>query len=301
MIEAINLEKKFNKKTALEKLNCRIPDGCVYGLIGANGAGKSTFMRLIAGVYRPDGGTVTLDGALIYNNPQAKKQLLFVPDDLYFLPQASMQRMADFYRAFYPTFSVERFASLTEAFGLDSQANLHTFSKGMRRQAAIILGLSAMPRYILFDETFDGLDPVMRSLVKRVIYNDVEERGITAVISSHSLRELEVTCDQLALLHQGGIVFESEVQSLQTALFKVQVAFLHEFDEKAVFNGIQVLELSRSGSVVNAIVRGEREQVRAILSAQSPILLELLSLSLEEVFVYETEALGYRFGDLLDE
>ena len=256
-------------------------------------------MRLIAGVYRPDGGTVTLDGAPIYNNPQAKNQLLFVPDDLYFLPQANMQRMADFYRAFYPAFSTERFASLTEAFGLNPKANLNSFSKGMRRQAAIILALSAMPRYILFDETFDGLDPVMRSLVKRVIYSDVEERGVTAVISSHSLRELEVTCDQLALLHQGGIVFESEVQSLQTALFKIQIAFSHEFDEKAVFHGIQVLEITRSGSVANAIVRGEREQVRAALAALSPVLLEILPLSLEEVFVYETEALGYRFGDLL--
>jgi ABC-2 type transport system ATP-binding protein len=209
-----------------------------------------------------------------------------------------MDRMADLYAANYETFSRERYEGLTQTFGLNKKANIATFSKGMKRQASIIFALSTMPDYILFDETFDGLDPVMRNLVKKVIYNDVSERRATAVISSHSLRELEDTCDQLALLHRGGIIFESDIQNLKTSLFKVQLAFSHEYD-KSVLSGIEVLNFTKRGSVANAIVRGDRDEVRARLSALSPVLLDILPLSLEEVFVYEMEALGYVFNEVL--
>ncbi len=298
MIRAENVTMKFQQFTALDGLNCSIPRGCVYGLVGSNGAGKSTFMRLVAGVYRPMGGRVTVEDVPVYDSPEAKARIAFVPDDLFFLPHASMDRMADLYKANYAGFSEERYFELASAFGLNRGANLATFSKGMRRQAAIILALSALPDYILFDETFDGLDPVMRNLVKKVIYSDVESRQATAVISSHSLRDLEDTCDQLALLHRGGLIFESEIENLKTSLFKVQLAFTGDYD-KHVLDGIEVLNWSKKGSVANAIVRGDREQVRASLAARSPLLLDILPLTLEEIFIYEMEALGYAFHEVL--
>lgn len=298
MICAKNVTMKFGDFTALDSLNCRIPRGCVYGLVGSNGAGKSTFLRLIAGVYRPAMGRVTIEGVPVYDTPEAKERVAFVPDELFFLPHANMHRMAAFYRANYRTFSEERYAELVEAFDLNPKANLATFSKGMRRQAAIILALSTMPDYILFDETFDGLDPVMRNLVKRVIYDDVETRGTTAVISSHSLRDLEDTCDQLALLHKGGLIFESDIENLKTSLFKVQIAFSQPFD-RDILDGIEVLNWSRKGSVANAIVRGDRAQVQKQLTDKQPLLLDLLPLTLEEIFLYEMEALGYVFDDVL--
>lgn len=298
MIRAENVTMKFQQFTALDGLNCSIPRGCVYGLVGSNGAGKSTFMRLVAGVYRPMGGRVTVEDVPVYDSPEAKVRIAFVPDDLFFLPHASMDRMADLYKANYAGFSEERYFELASAFGLNRGANLATFSKGMRRQAAIILALSALPDYILFDETFDGLDPVMRNLVKKVIYSDVESRQATAVISSHSLRDLEDTCDQLALLHRGGLIFESEIENLKTSLFKVQLAFTGDYD-KHVLDGIEVLNWSKKGSVANAIVRGDREQVRASLAARSPLLLDILPLTLEEIFIYEMEALGYAFHEVL--
>ncbi len=298
MIQAENLTKKFGSFKALDNLNCKIPDGTIYGLVGSNGAGKSTFMRLVTGIYRAEEGRVVVDGVPVYDNPAVKKRIAFVPDELFFLPGAHMDRMADLYAANYEKFSRSRYENLCATFGLNRRANINTFSKGMRRQATIILSLSTMPDYILFDETFDGLDPVMRNLVKKVLYNDVEERGSTAVISSHSLRELEDTCDQLALLHRGGIIFESDIQNLKTSLFKVQVAFSHEYD-KGVFSDIELLEFSKKGSVSSAIVRGDRAEVRAKLEAMNPTLLDILPLSLEEVFVYEMEALGYAFGDVL--
>ena len=298
MICAEQVTMKFGQFTALDNLQCSIPRGCVYGLVGSNGAGKSTFMRLIAGVYRPYAGQVTVEGVPVYDSPEVKEKVVFVPDDLFFLPHASMNRMAELYEANYAKFNRTRYAELSDGFGLDRKANIGTFSKGMRRQAAIILALSTMPDYILFDETFDGLDPVMRNLVRKVIYGDVEERNATAVISSHSLRDLEDTCDQLALLHKGGLIFESDIENLKTNLFKVQFAFAGDYD-KHVLDGIEVLNWTKKGSVANAIVRGDREAVRAKLTADSPLLLDILPLTLEEIFIHEMEALGYAFHDVL--
>lgn len=298
MIQVENVTMRFDEFTALNKLSCTIPEGCIYGLISSNGAGKSTFLRLLAGVYRPAEGAITIDGMPVWENPAAKGEIVYVPDDLYFLPQSNMNRMAAFYQAVYPHFSHERFQNLTATFRLNPTANFNTFSKGMRRQAATVLALSAQPKYLFFDETFDGLDPVMRNLVKQVIYNDVMERKATAIITSHSLRELEDGCDQLALLHQGGIVFESDVQNLKTSLIKVQIGFREPFD-RSRFNGLDLVSYTQVGSVASLIVRGEPRTLAPVFNAMSPALIDFLPLTLEEVFIYEMEALGYAFKDVL--
>ena len=204
MIVAENVVKKFDDFTALDRISCKIQEGCIYGMVGSNGAGKSTFLRMIAGIYRADEGSITIDGEPVYENPNVKSKIMFVPDDLYFINGASMDRMAKLYRAVYPTFDDARYRELAAGFGLNTKASINTFSKGMKRQAATILSLATRPAYIFFDETFDGLDPIMRNLVKKLICEDVIDRKATAIITSHSLRELEDTCDQLSLLHKGG-------------------------------------------------------------------------------------------------
>ncbi len=298
MIKVNNVTKRFEGFEALKHMSCNIPEGCIYGLVGSNGAGKSTFLRLVTGIYKPEEGEITIDEQPVWENPITKSKFVFVPDELYFIGQSSMDRMAKMYEAVYPAFDRERYQMLTQSFGLDPKKSVGTFSKGMKRQAATILALSCKPQYLFFDETFDGLDPVMRNLVKKVIYNDVCERNVTVVITSHSLRELEDTCDQLTLLHKGGVIFESDVQNLKTSLFKVQVAFECDFD-KETFQGIEMLEFVKKGKVANFIVRGEKGATVAKLQEMHPVLLEVLPLSLEEVFVYEMEALGYAFKDVL--
>jgi len=206
-----------------------------------------------------------------------------------------MNRMADLYTAVYKSFDRKRFQELTDLFGLNPKKSVNTFSKGMKRQAATILTLSIRPDYILFDETFDGLDPVMRNFVKKIICEDIMDRNATAVITSHSLRELEDTCDQLALLHKGGLVFQSDIQNLKTELFKVQIAFNEEYD-KTKFDGLEILQFIKHGMVSNLIVRGKQEKTIALLKDMNPAVLDVLPLSLEEVFTYEMEALGYKFN-----
>lgn len=291
MIKTTNLTKKFGDFKALDNLSCEIPEGCIYGLIGSNGAGKSTFFRTITGIYKQDEGEIEIDGKNVWNNPLAKESFVFVPDDLYFLKSASLSRMAMLYKSVYKNFDMQRFQSLADKFGLDKDQNIATFSKGMKRQSATILALSAKTKYLFFDETFDGLDPIMRNLVKTTIYEDVVDRGATAVVSSHALRELEDICDQLSLLYNGGILFQSDVQNLKTSLFKVQIAFLEEYG-KEKFVGIEMLSYSKLGKVASLIVRGDRDEIKEMLGKMNPALFEILPLSLEEVFVHEIEALG---------
>jgi len=297
MIVAENLTKKFDDFTALDSISCTINDGCIYGMVGSNGAGKSTFLRIITGVYKADGGCVTLDGQTVWDNPAVKKRIAYVPDELYFLPGASMNRMAELYRHNFDTFDRDRFISLSNTFGLNVKKSVSTFSKGMKRQAATILALATRPDYIFFDETFDGLDPIMRNYVKSIICQDVLDRGATAVITSHSLRELEDTCDQLALLHKGGLVLQSDIQNLKTAQFKVQVAFSEDYNREKFesIEGMKILHFVKHGSVTNMIVKGDREFICAALKELQPLILDVLPLTLEEVFTYEMEALGYSF------
>lgn len=298
MIKVENVTKKLDTHVALSNLSCEIPKGSVFGLIGPNGAGKSTLLRAITGVYQTNEGQITIEGELVYENPAAKNRLMYVPDELYFLSGANMNRMAKMYGAIYRDFDHNRFAELVKLFKLNPLENINKFSKGMKRQAAIILALCTKADYLFFDETFDGLDPVKRNLVRNLIAEDAIDNGTTVIITSHSLRELEDTCDQLALLHEGGIVFESDVQNLKTSLFKVQIAFLDPYDERR-FGELETLSFSKHGSVANFIVRGDRDETYDVLSKLDPVLLEILPLSLEEVFIHEMENVGYSFADIL--
>lgn len=295
MIRAAGITKRFGSFTALDEVSCQIQDGCVYGLVGSNGAGKSTFLRVLAGIYKADSGVAYIDDDPIYENPTAKNNIAFVADELYFMQGASMKKMAAMYARLIDSFDMDRFKELTKAFGLDPDKSIANFSKGMKRQASIILTLSTRAKYMFFDETFDGLDPVMRNFVKQLICEDVAKNNSTVIITSHSLRELEDICDHLALLHKGGLVLDSDVLELKTTQFKVQVAFKESFNESRFWD-MNITRYNQMGSVANMIVNGDREQTVEKFRAMNPIVLDVLPLTLEEVFTYEMEALGYEFA-----
>ncbi|MDO4459808.1 MAG: ABC transporter ATP-binding protein [Clostridia bacterium] len=299
MLEVRNLCKNFDGKEILKDLSISFQPGSVYGLVGSNGAGKSTLLRLICGVYTGNSGEIILDDVSLFDNHELMGKIAFVSDELYFLPQSNMKRMAELYASSYPNFNRQRFEELTKAFGLNPTKKISTFSKGMKRQAASILAMCSGAEYIFLDETFDGLDPVMRNLLKNVIYDDVTEKNTCVIITSHSLRELEDTCDKLALLHEGGIVFESDIDDLQTTLVKAQIAFGDSDFGKDKFKELNILDYSKRGSVANLIIRGSREDVNYTLSSMQPILLDILPLSLEEVFIYELGSRGYSFDEYL--
>jgi len=295
MIKTENLKKTFDDFTALTDISCTIEKGCIYGMVGSNGAGKSTFIRILNGVYRPDSGVCLIDGEDVYENKNLKERISYVPDTLYFPNGTNLNKMAAMNRNIYERFDMDKYNRLSELFKLDQKKGINTFSKGMKRQAAIILALSTNPDYLFFDETFDGLDPVMRNLVKNIICEDVYDRKATAIITSHSLRELEDLCDQLALLHKGGLVLESDIDNLKTRQFKVQIAFNEDYDINK-FKELKIFDYKKNGSVSSFIAKGNKDITISFLSSMNPILLDILPLTLEEIFTYEMETLGYNFN-----
>ena len=302
MIKTVSLTKTFGPTTALENLSTTIESGSIYGLVGSNGAGKSTLLHLLAGIYRPTSGSIEIDGQPVYENPACKQQIFFIPDEIYQQPGASMESMAKLYACLYTQWSQQRYEQLVQRFPIDPKRKLSTCSKGMRRQIAIILGMSCMPKYLLLDEAFDGLDPVIRVAVRKLISDDVIERGTTVLIASHNLRELEDFCDHVGLIHKGGVVFEQELDELKLGIHKVQAVYRPALDSEALDelrDTLDIIKLEIQGSMVRFVARGSQEEIDRVMQHRNTIFYETLPLSLEEVFISEMEAAGYDLDRIL--
>ena len=292
MIKINGVSKYYDTVKSLDNVSAEITDGSIFGLVGSNGSGKSTLLRVMCGIFRADGGEVLYDGENVYENVKLKDKILYLSDDQFFLPSSTLLDMAKLYASVYSSFSWDTYNKLVELFGLPKTRKIVTFSKGMQKQSAILLGLSARPKYLLCDETFDGLDPVMRQLVKRILADEVAEGGITPIIASHNLRELEDICDHIGLLHKGGILFESEIDSLKENIHTVQAVFSGEQPTLSTLNTVSV---KQRGSMVTAVVRGTREEVAASIEALAPDFYEIIPLTLEEIFISEMEERGYDY------
>ena len=298
MIEIRNLNKSYGKKPVLDNLNCNIKTNSIYGLIGANGAGKSTLLRIINDIFKRDSGKIEIDGKEVEENEELKQKLVFVPDDLYFFPNYSLLDMAKFYKSMYKNFDMDYVKELAEILKLNINTKLQNFSKGMKRQCALICAISTNADYMFFDETFDGLDPVVRNLLKKIIIKQMEKKDTTIIMTSHNLRELEDICDNLGLLYKGGILFESDIDSLKTNMFKIQISLREEF-EKDKFSKLEIMSYKKVGSVATLIVKGDKEETENELRKLNPIILDFLPLTLEEMFIYEMEVLGYEFNQIV--
>ena len=299
MIEFRNVTKYFDTIKAVDNVSAVIEEGHVFGLIGTNGAGKSTLMRLMSGVLSPDQGSVTVDAEEVYDNPAAKAAIFYISDDQYFFRNGTPMDMLRLYQTYYPGFDRAKWDSLMEKFGLDKGRKVNTFSKGMKKQLSVICGVCAGTKYLLCDETFDGLDPVMRQAVKAVFVREIEERKLTPVIASHNLRELEDICESVGLLHRGGILFEKDLDEMKLNIHKVQCIIKEEEMLRRIKDGLEILTMDNRGALHTFTVRGQRQEVDAFLEGLSPIFYELLPLSLEEIFISETEVKGYDVKALL--
>lgn len=298
MIKITNLNKTFGNKKVLENLNCNIGTGSIYGLIGANGAGKSTLLRIINDVYRRDSGEILIDDVEVENNEEVKQKLAFLPDDLYIVPNYTLLDMAKYYEAMYKKFDMNYLKELAEILKLDVNSKLDSFSKGMKRQCALICILATNADYMFFDETFDGLDPVVRNLMKKILSKHMADKNTTIIMTSHNLRELEDICDNLGVLYKGGVLFESDIDTLKTNMFKVQIALKEDVTEE-MFKDLNPLSFKKVGSIATIIFKDDREKIEEELKKMNPIILDFLSLTLEEIFIYEMEVIGYEFKQII--
>ena len=298
MLEIKNITKKFGDKVALNGLSFKIPDGSVFGLIGSNGSGKSTLLRVISGVYEPDGGSAEIDGVPTYENPAVKSQCFFISDFPYFYNNSTVANLSVLYKSLYPTWSDDKFRRLACMFPIGINDRIINMSKGMQRQAALMLALSTTPKYLMLDEIFDGLDPVVRQLIKKLLVELVTENNSTIIIASHNLRELEDVCDHIGLIHSGGIVLEKELDEAKLGIHRVQIVFDKEIGEGA-FSELNVVKIQRQGKLLNLTIKGDGEYIEKYLRDMNPVYMEMLPLTLEEVFISEMEVVGYDIDNII--
>ena len=299
MIQVNHVVKSFDGFKALDGLDMHVKGGSIYGLVGPNGAGKSTIIRHITGIYRPDSGSVVVDGVSVYENPQIKSRIAWIPDELYYFVSASTRDMMKFYRGIYPQFDDKRYQALREAFpAVDEKAPIRRLSKGMQKQSAFWLALCCNPDILVLDEPVDGLDPVMRRQVWSLLMNDVSQRGTTVLVSSHNLRELEDVCDHVGILSHGKVLLERSLSELQDNILKMQVVF-QETEMPKMPEGMNVLHVTKVGRIHTLIIRGNMEEIKAQIATYNPILMEALPLSLEEIFIYELGGEDYAVRDIV--
>ena len=299
MIVAKNFVKTFDGKNAVDNLNVTIKNGVIYGLVGTNGSGKSTFLRSVCGVYYADEGTVTVDEEEVYENIGAKSKVFFVSDDMYFLPNSSIDDMSKLYSGVYPTWDREKYEKLTEKFPIDKKAKIKNFSKGMKRQAAIILALSCRPQYLLLDEAFDGLDPVIRVAVRKLIAEEVAENDMTVIISSHNLRELEDFCDTVGILHNGKLIMQQTMESISGRYCKAQVVMDKNSTALDNLQDKRILSVKKSGSIYTVSCTMSCDEAEKFIGNFNPVFMDFIPLTLEEVFVSEMEAIGYDTNNII--
>ena len=296
MLSVQNVVKTFDGFRALDGLTMTVPEGAVYGLVGPNGAGKSTLIRNATGIYRPDSGTITLDGAPVYENPTAKARIGYIPDDVFYFASAGIEDMAKFYRGVYPRFDTARFDKLREAFALDPKQPIRRMSKGMQKQAAFWLALSMRPELLVLDEPVDGLDPVMRRQVWSLVMADVAEEGTTVLVSSHNLRELEDVCDHVGILDHGKLLLERSLSELQSGTVKVLAALP---EGRELPKDLPILHQSSTGRMHTLILRADAETAQAMFAPLAPQFFDVVPLNLEEVFIYELGGADYAVKDIL--
>jgi len=292
MIEIKKLSHSLGENLILNDINLTLDEGSVMGLVGINGAGKTTLLRLISGVYTPDAGEILIDGIPVCEE-KAREVLFFLPDDPYFTAYTTGNSLFNMYKTFYPDISREAFLSHMASFKLDEKKPIRNFSKGMRRQLFVALALAVKPKYLLLDEAFDGLDPLARLSFKKAINAAVEEDGMSVLISSHSLRELEDFCDSYALIDNMTVSSSGDIAEKVNSFCKFQLAFSEDFDE-SIFAGLQCVSLEKSGRFVRIVLKGEAKKMLSALEELKPVIVEEMPMDFEELFIHEVAERGKR-------
>lgn len=293
MIELNNVNKTYFDVSAADYITATIKEGMIFGLVGTNGAGKSTLLRLLSGIIKPDSGRIAIDGADIYENPTAKKNICFLSDSPYFFPNATIKTMAAYYAFSYENFQIPLFYELSEKLNLSLTKKLSFFSKGMKKQVSLLLGLCSGTKYLFCDETFDGLDPVVRQAVKSLFASELMKRDFTPIIASHNLRELEDICDNIGLLHKGKLLFTQDLDQLKFHIHKIQCVLPDADKEQQILSDLTVLHYEKTGSLMMITARGTKEALLDSVNKYTPVFAEVLPLTLEEIFISETEVAGY--------
>ena len=299
MIQVHNVTKKYGKFTAVEGISFVAEKGSVFGLVGYNGAGKTTLIKTMAGILRPEHGSVTAEGEDVFDNAGYHQKMSFVPDENYYPPQASLDDMRRIYRGYYPRWSDKTYKKLAELFLLERRQKINNYSKGMQRQSAILLALATHPGYLLLDEAFDGLDYSKRTLLRTLLRDYAREKGAVIVVSSHNLLELEEFADRVGILNEHRFTFEGSVENMRRNCAKYHA----EFDSAPSSEKLRELGLTniqRLNDKTVSFLHSSEDDVfpHERLEALGGHVIGKMPVTLEEFFLEETDAQTYRFDEI---
>ncbi len=298
MIEIKAVNKKFEGKNAIRNLSLKIENKIFFGLLGINGAGKSTLIKMMAGIMRPDSGTILYDGESLFKNTLIKQKIFYLPDDFFFFQDATIESMATLYKSVYEQFDIDYYNALIEELGFNRYDRIRMFSKGMKRQVAIALAISSGASYILCDEIFDGLDVVIRGRIQLLLRDTITRKKATVIVASHDLNELESIADSIGIIHAGGILLSREIKNIEFNVHKYHCIFK---DKKNIRleNELNILYAKQDGFLSTILVQGKEEEIESIINKKEPILFEKRPLSIEEIFRYEGERIGYDISEIV--
>lgn len=299
-INITGVDKSFGAKKAVDNVSLNIKEGTMHGLLGSNGAGKTTFMKVMAGIYKPENGEVLYGRQEVFENTLVKSEVIFIQDMPYFFTSATLNKMAVFYEGIYSNWSEKRFHQLADHFNLNPDQPLNALSKGMKRQASFILAMSARPKVMLLDEPFDGLDPIMRNQVKNIMMQDIANHNMTVIASSHNLREMEDLCDSVSIMHNGEVLFNRDLNEIKGSHCKLQIAFKTLPDEN-FYKDIGAVHKNIRGRVATCIIKGDLTAVERKVTKYDPLMYDILPLTLEEIFTYEMGEKGYEISNIIVE
>lgn len=298
MLTINEISKTFDNIKALDNISLNIEQGKIWGLLGINGAGKSTLLKIIAGILKPDTGEIRLDDQILFDNPAVRQELFYLSDDVYYFPNATAESMAGFYGSVYSDFNIIRYRELYRQLGFDDIRKIRTFSKGMKRQIFILLALCSQTQYLLCDEIFDGLDPIVRNTIREMLLHEVKHRGLTLIMASHNLKELEDFCDYLGIIHKGGIVISKDIKRMRHSTYKFQCVY-DEDKEDELREQLDIAALDQQGFLYTMLVRGEAEEIRQVIASSGAVRYEELPLTVEEIFIHEGEEADYDIQSIL--
>ena len=292
MLKTTEIDKSFGNRKVLSGITLGLEEGHIFGLLGTNGAGKSTLLRLLSGILRADRGEIRLGDQPVWEHPETKAQICYLSDDPAFLNAATIREMGAFQRAWYPGHDEGRLEELCRRFNLPMDEKISGFSKGTQKRVQVCLALARKPKVLLCDETFDGLDPVMREAFRKTISEETWDRGLITVLAGHNQQEMEDICDQVGFLHEGRLLTVGDVDTVVSGILRVQFATREPVPDE-VLSALHPLRTQRQGRLCVLTLRDNQDRAMETIRSLNPEFCETLPLSLEEVFILEMEEQGY--------
>lgn len=289
MIDVSNVSFGIDGNLILKDINFKAEKGSILGIIGKNGVGKTTLLRILAGIYKAGCGKVLYDDSDVFDNVDVKSKIGYVADENMINSRFKVKEVVKYYKYSYKFFDEERFNELNKIFQIPQDRYVFNLSKGMKMRLSILLALSIHAEYLIFDEPTSGLDSILKKKLLKILSDEVVENNTTIIISSHHLNELERICDNIVILNDKEVSYKNSIENMKTMIKKIQCAFDGDVDIEEFKKMDEIVEVSKLGRVFTIITEKYNDEFLEKLKKFNPLFVEEVDLSLEDIFIYKVD------------